>query len=158
VPRCLHPEDTFDIALDSDLRLPEDERPVFTFRPLSIRQWRVCISAIERVQGLDDSHPENVGPAIDAICDVLRTGLVGWRNMLDHNVADGAEPLWIPYDPAKLDELLDMNEATELMQKMMSANELTVEDKKKSASPPSSARASSARTARTGGVSTNPRR
>lgn len=147
MPRCLHPDETFDVVLKSDESLPEKDRPYFTFRAFSIRQFRQAMLAMQKVQSLDEGKLENVEVALGAICDVLRLGMVGWGNMLDHNVEAGQEPIWIPYDPAQLDSILGMEEASELMEKMLGSAQLTVDDKKKLESPPSSAKNNSARRA-----------
>jgi hypothetical protein len=157
MPRCLHPDDTFPIVLKSDEHFPLAEQPFFSFRALSILKWRSAMKIIQMMENLDTENPENVGPAIDAICEVLRMGLVGWGNMLDHNVAEGAEPIWIPYDPTKLDDLIDLGEAMELMKKMMDACQVTPADKKKLGSQRTSARAASVGHARNG-ASTRQRR
>lgn len=158
MPRCLHPEDTFDIVLESDEKRPEAEQPFFTFRALSIRQWRDALKLVEQIQKFEESGSTEVGPTLDAICNVLRLGMVGWSNMYDHNVPEGEQPRWIPFDAAELDNLLDIHEANELMQKMMAASQVSPEDKKKLGSPPTSAPASSAKVARTVAASKRPRK
>ena len=152
MPRCLHPDETFDVVLKSDESLPEKDRPFFTFRAFSIRQFRQAMLAMQKVQSLDEGNLENVEVALAAICDVLRLGMVGWGNMLDCNVALGQEPIWIPYDQAQLDSILGMDEASELMEKMLGSAQVTVADKKKLESPPSSGRNNSAKRAARNGV------
>jgi hypothetical protein len=159
MPRCLHPGQTFDVVLKSDkaLSLPPDETPFFKFRPISGLGWMQAVKAMSSIKDVDVEDVAAVPGTIATIYSTVRIGLCGWGNMYDRNVPEGKEPTWIPYDPDKLEEIIDPLEAQELVEAMMASAEITPADKKKSASPPSSVPSRSASHARNG-ASTRQRR
>ena len=155
MPRCLYPDETYEVVLEGDQKLAKNERPFFTFRPLTIRQWRLAMNGVKKLQELESESGqgvEKVDEVLSELCDIIRLGLCGWGNMYDCNVPKGDEPIWIPYDPAAIDALVGIDEANELMAKMLESGSLTVVDKKKFGSQLSSGKASSAKRASRNGA------
>lgn len=122
MPRPLEPNQRFPVVLEFDKDKPAETRPTFWFRSLSAREWRKLL----REGQANESK-------LDAALCVLQAALVGW----DHMVRDG-EP--VPFNAAELDTIIDTDEVAELF----GAFQLTLEDKKKSASQHLSKPASSA--------------
>ena len=119
MPLALEPNATYDVVLSIDADKPEDRRPTFVFRYLSSRKWKELARLTDKFEK-DDSGEA----AIDAVFDVIRMVLAGWRNMIG---PDGKE---IPYNPAELDDMVTPAEAMELM--MAAEGQVpNVEDKKK---------------------------
>lgn len=123
MPRCLDPTATVDLWLDSDEAIPFERRPVFVCRILSDRQWKAAVAAA-------------AGPSsYDKAVAIMQASLVGWRNLVDPESGDP-----IPFAAANLDAVCDQMELVWLFDKL----QLTYSDKKKFASPRSSATESSA--------------
>lgn len=126
MPRCLDPEQMFDIVLDGDKgKSPE---PTFVCRSLTLRQFRNCIV---KLQGIREAADQNavISEALDVIEDVV----VGWRNMIDPRT--GKE---IKFTPGTAGDLLDIEEAVELVQKITMSGRLSEDESKKSELPHSS--------------------
>ena len=131
MPLALSPNETFEIVLASDAAEPEASRPTFICRHLSGRDLRRIVA----VQDDLDNAPSG-GEALDRVFDALRMVVCGWRNMVRHSADEGGVCETIPYDPARLDELLTMGEAQELMARAIAGGRAPDgADLKNSASP-----------------------
>lgn len=133
MPLATHPNATYEIVLTTDMHLPEDERPVFVFRYLSIIEW-------EEIAKLNDKF-ESTTDAVEMInlaFEVIEKTLCGWRNM---KAPDGRE---IGYELKKLKSMVTLGEATELMMAAVGQRP-SVADKKKLDLPSDSDTAGSAR-------------
>lgn len=144
MPRCLHPDDRGPYVLKSDQHLPEKQRPYFLFRTMTGRQFREAIRLCSEFSNVGTDEADR---AVESLYDAVRTGLAGWGNMIDHNVPEGQKPRPIPYDPENLEDVVDPEEAGELLSAMLAAAQLSADDKKKFASRRSSANGSSVRRA-----------
>jgi len=115
------------------MHLPENERPVFVFRYLSIIEW-------EEVAKLNDKFESAVEAAemINLAFEVIKKTLCGWRNM---KAPDEQE---IDYNPEKLKSMVTLGEATELMMAAVGQRP-SVADKKKLDLPSDSDTAGSAK-------------
>lgn len=127
MPRALDPNNTFPIWLDSDEG--KEPRPLFKARYLTGREW-------ERLQSLDGG-----GNPFKPIYDGLRLGIVGWSFITDRMGAD------VPFDPQKLEDILDPMEAQELLGKLVKGGSLHGDLPKGSAQPSLSASDKSAASA-----------
>lgn len=121
MPRALEPGDTFEVVLDYDKEKPAAERPTFIYRAMSCREFRTF------KPNWDGSVD---GPSLDALLKSAKDNLVGWRNMLD---PESREP--IPFDLAEFDKIVTPLEAWELVNLSAMGQEVSADDKKKSASP-----------------------
>lgn len=149
MPLALDTNERFSVVLESDLGKPEGERPTFTFRFLSIREWREVAKVGDDKAALDAMAPDD---ALDAILDAIRLNLVGWRHMKDRR----GKPIEFSY--TELDTVLTLGEAWELYYSARRQNRLDPESKKNSESPSPTATAKSAASAdpETAGTSPQP--
>ncbi|HET6442533.1 MAG TPA: hypothetical protein VFH53_09165 [Phycisphaerae bacterium] len=129
MPLALDPNQTFDVVLKSDEAKPEGQRPVFRCRFVSARQWRRLSGLEKEVERLRD---EKAGPEaiLNALLSRLAEAVSGWSGMIDPET--GAA---IPYEPEALDRVLTMNEAWELLYRILGGARMGVDDKKKSGPP-----------------------
>lgn len=124
MPLALEPGASFKVVLESDEHKPAKERPYFKFRYLSGREWNGITAMVDLKDRLDQNNVD--GDFISAeTYDTIRKSLVGWGNMVGR---DGKN---IPYDPEKLEDVVGMVEAQELIVKMMNQG-LEIDVKKKS--------------------------
>ena len=120
MPRGLDPTQTYTVFLESDAE--KSPRPEFVYRHLNCREWR------KAAQLYDMDAGAKADKNLDAVFEMLRMGLVGWRNMTDPATGDE-----IAFNPADLDLLIDMNEAMELTEKVLGNGQVSPDDTKKSA-------------------------
>jgi hypothetical protein len=115
MPIPLSPNDRFGLVLKSDQAVddagkpsePQPEGlPTFLFRHLSGRQQRELTAQLDELE-----KQATTLAAIDKTYAILKTLLVGWRNLRDGRQG-GAE---IEYDPAKIEDVLQYREAQELI-------------------------------------------
>jgi len=119
MPIATDPEATFKIVLEGDKK--KDPEPGFIYRHLTGRQWgRVC----EANNTLEKCETDS--EIIDKVYGACRIGLVGWENIIDPATN---EPM--PFEPDKLEDVLAITEATELMVKLRASGILGAECKKK---------------------------
>lgn len=123
MPRCLDPGADFSLSLESDQGKPEAERPTFTFRYLSMREW--------------DEAVDGKQYRVDAARALLAASCTGWKNMQDRS---GHE---VPFSQDAINGIVDHFEAIELMEQMT----VTYTDKKKLPSRQQSSADSSAESA-----------
>ncbi len=121
MPLATNPLKTIRVVLSDDKGL--EPEPAFIYRYLTYAEWKEIDSFNESLQTKDKKKFAKIfGKAGDKIFDMLRHKLISWENMA------------IDYDPAKLEELLTLQEAFELLA-LKSKQLPTVKDKKKSESP-----------------------
>ena len=102
------PDATFKLSLEMDMGIPEADRPTFTFRYVTGREWKRIATTYDNL-----SDAENGAIGFDRVLDDIRTVLVGWHNFADR---DGNA---IEYDPASMDELVNPMEALELARNVL---------------------------------------
>ena len=110
MPIASDPDCQIRLTLKSDEDKPEDSRPVFIFRHLTVRQWRKTAAIQDSLQ-----TAESGSDAVAMILDALMPSLVNW----EHLEVSG-EP--VSYDPAKLDDLLTLGETMELLAALLEAS------------------------------------
>lgn len=132
MPRSLEPGTRLPIVLDADVG--KDPCPTFYAKSLSVRMFREGVGALQTIQSATDK-----AEVMFSAFSTLRPAIVGWSGMIDPDT--GRE---IEYDPERLDDLLDIEEAMELIRKIMESGRLSVDDRKKSGSPPLSSAANCA--------------
>lgn len=137
---ALDPSETFDVRLSTDAHRPDAERAAFTFRYLSAREFR----KVNRLAG-DTKVLREVGleQTLDRLTEAIRVNLVGWR-ILDRN-AD--EVVWLPFDPANLEDLCTVGELWELFDQSRAISRLDGASKNGSGSPSPSSTVKSVRDA-----------
>ena len=111
MPRLLDPNETFEVVLSCDKKKPAKTRPTFVFRGCSVREMRQFHKVYAEINKAktDKDMPFD---SIHGLCNVLRDKLVDWRNM-NHPVTGE-----IPFDPAKLDDILDVTDLFELLHRI----------------------------------------
>jgi len=120
MPLATNPKATFEVVLDGDRELREDERPAFTYRHLTGLQQ---IELAEIMDSLENSPSGR--NAIERIFEAAAIGLVGWRNVRDEQAAP------VSFDAKKLIRIMGFGEAMELARKVFLAQLVSAEDKKK---------------------------
>ena len=132
MPLALDPHQTFTIVLESDKDKPAESRPCFIYRYLTGRQWN-------KVPRLHDTLEDSAGAddVTDKMYQAASTGLVSWKNMIAPN---GEQ---IGYEPDKLQDILGIIEAQELIAKLLKQHP-SLDDKKKLDSPSQSSTEKSA--------------
>jgi|AGTN01.1.fsa_nt_gi hypothetical protein len=136
MPRACDPNQRFPYVLESDRSKPVDEQPKFWFRAMNGREW---IQAAAIHDQLDESESGRL--RLNRIYDCIRVGLVDWTGVVDR---DGREE---PFNPDRLDVVVGLIEARELMYAMFDESKLLAAEKKTSESPCSSTTDSSAKAA-----------
>lgn len=109
MPIAIDPLQKFKISLSSDIDKPEAERPAFIYRYATGRQW---LEAKDFDRKIKEAKSDKDMPfdTISDLFDKLRFKLIGWENMND---PETGEP--ISFNPAKLEDILTMSEAFELL-------------------------------------------
>lgn len=118
MPILLSPRSKFPVILDSDR--DAEPKPTFWFRAVDCQKWSEIADAFDtaRIAELRGS---------DVMRDIVKTlseNLVGWDNMV--HPTDGP----IPFDTAKVGELVTITEAWELLEKLQAGNRLNHDEKK----------------------------
>lgn len=157
MPRALDPKATFELELDSDAAIPADRRPFFIFRPLTLGQWTKAAPLLDKISTTDSADQASVPALVEAICALLDMSCIGWGNMFDEAASQDG-PVLLAYGDKRISDVLDLEEASELLQKMMAQVVPGTDDKKKFASPAMSAPSSSAAAAPRRNVSMRPTR
>lgn len=128
MPLATDPQQTFEVVLGSDEAKPAESRPTFIFHYLTRRESRQVREAWE---GLDEARDAdgNVDAAVEAVIECVRGNLVGWEHQVDRQ----GKP--VPFDPARLEDLVGDMELMELFVRMRAGNDMLPADLKKSGSP-----------------------
>lgn len=113
MPKLLDPTCTFEVVLAGDMDKPEDKRPTFVFRALSVRQFTAIAELHDTLEDLPSDSKR-----MNAVVDSLRQGMTGWRNM-------GRD-----FDLDAIADLLTIGEAIELLQHMLAGQQLNGPDAK----------------------------
>lgn len=134
MPVAIDPNARVRFVLESDKgKSPE---PAFFVRPLTMRVWRKLADTTDEMLKATEGNV-----AANKLIEAIKIGLVGWEGIVDAKGND------IPFDPDKLEDIIDVDEAKELLDAVQDAGRLAREDKKKSESPPSSSMENSAKSA-----------
>ena len=119
MPIATDPENTFKIVLEGDKG--KEPEPGFVYRHLTARQWGKVCDAHQNLEKCKDDQE-----IIDLVFGVCRIGLVGWENIIEP--ATG-KPM--PFEPDRLEDVLAITEATELMVMVRASGILGADCKKK---------------------------
>jgi len=119
MPLALEPNETFEIILESDKDKPRESQPRFIYRHLTCRQWR----QIARLQD-ELEQQKNADAVMDKIYGAAITGLIGWVNMTDPQSGP------ILFDIKKLEDIIGLTEAQELIVKLLNKRPTLVDKKK----------------------------
>lgn len=117
MPIALDPQETVWLWLQVDAAKPEDARPAFQVRYMTVAQRRRLIAAAKDAAGQPDDQAE------ETIRKALESVVVGWRGFPK------------PYALDLLPEYLTVAEYFELVGECLRRTELSEIDRKKSASP-----------------------
>jgi hypothetical protein len=120
MPRACEPGLTFDLYLDFDETKAEESRPTFICLSLSMSEKQKAGSALDSLADSKDSEE-----LYDKVVGALIVCLKGWRNVTDR---DG-NPIEFSADGLK--SALNLNEGIELIRKVLTAQFVSKEDKKK---------------------------
>lgn len=138
MPLATDPKATFDVVLKTDEDKPAESRPTFTVRHLSSREQRDASRIDQAAREIEAATQPgaalgDVQAAADTMVEkllaLLRLAVIGWRNLTDRQ----GKP--IPFDPARIDEVLTPNEIWELYYAALSGATLTGADRKNCESP-----------------------
>lgn len=122
MPVCCDPRKRLPLVLDADK--DASPTPTFVFRYLSGRRFMELADMQEAALAANTTRD-----ALAAIYNAIRVGLVGWHNVMD---PDAAEPTPLAYDPARLEDVLSVSEAKELLDKLATSSRPSEDDQKKS--------------------------
>lgn len=123
MPIALSPSETMRVVLNSDVG--KNPCPTFIYRYPTGAVQREMVRVEERVVALTARKEVKAEAVMDEIFKVATMGLVGWENMMDQSVG-----LEVPFGTTPLEALVSMQEAQELIVKVLSQS-LNVQDKKK---------------------------
>lgn len=122
MPKLLDPESKIRLVLDGDVgKSPE---PAFFSRPLSVASFR---RTVECLQGVAENAADSKNAA--AVFDFLRERITGWENMIDPETGERLQ-----FSHEKLEEILALDEAVELVSKISAGGRLSTDERKKSES------------------------
>jgi len=125
----MDPQATLRLTLRSDADKPNPPTLIYRYgggrRSMRLMEFNAEVMAISPQGKL----PDNFFPRL---YDQIRDGLIGW------------EHIDLSFDPAALEDLLELNEAFEIFFQLLAATRLSFEEKKRSPSPSESNIASSA--------------
>lgn len=105
MPKCLEPDDIFEVWLDSDASKPIDARPVFLCRTQSMRGQKKLYDALDRF--FDPNSDESPSQRFAMLIDVVSAIVTGWRNMGTFT-----------FSKESIEEVLSHAEAMELIRKV----------------------------------------
>ena len=120
MPAALDPDNTFTIVLPDDQEKPEGKRPGFIYNFLTGRQW----FKVAQVQELLPKC-KNMTAVFDLVFGGCRIGLKGWENIT------GLDGKPMEFDPDKLEDVLTLVEAQELVLLLEAEGSLGSQYKKK---------------------------
>jgi len=113
MPLVLEPKQRIRIVLETDKKKPKEKQPYFIFRALSCREAKKVVRIADSVYE-DTVTGED---AIDKLIEAINISLIGWGNMID---PESCEEIIYDTKDNKLDLIITMPEAQELMEKIQS--------------------------------------
>lgn len=138
MPVSLRKDGRFWLSLASDETVPEASRPAFQFRPFTGRDH------VAHQELTEPAAAEGRGGR-SVLFDVLALTMTGWRNLRNENAEGCPEIEFAPEGIAdRLNAILTLDEASELLEKRRERESLTGAEKKASGSPSGPASAGSA--------------
>lgn len=119
MPLFLEPDQKFPVVLDSDKDKPAETRPTFFAKSQSMRSQLALSIAMDEALSLPTAKE-----IFDATCILVSDNLTGWKNMGAYTFGNDIK------------EFLSHGEARELLNKILSNQHVTPEEKKSSESRP----------------------
>ena len=119
MPLVTRPNQTFEVVLSTDKKLPAEDQPVFIFRFVNCIEWEEIAKFNDEFEAVNDSQK-----MLDLAFAVIEKTLCGWQNM---KMPAGEV---INFNLKGLRALVTLQEAAELMMAAV-AQRPTVDDKKK---------------------------
>lgn len=114
------PRQPYPLSLDCFQDVPAEERPTWTFR-------RVNGAEYVEINSVYEITPETTHAFQEAVLKALQVGLIGWTNQVD--VATGEI---VPFDPVRIAQIVNAQEAMELIDKRLQRGRLTAGELKNS--------------------------
>ncbi len=125
MPRSLEPNSRIVFVLDCDKDKPKETQPRLFGKSLTVGASRRLASGIRAMKAAEGEAK------IDAIIDIAMECITGWENMLDPTTASVIE-----FNRQTLQDVLSIDELSEIIELTASNGRLGVDDRKKSESPP----------------------
>lgn len=114
MPASLEPNQKFAIVLDIDKDKPKESRPTFFVRSLSMRDQQQLSVDMDACFEFDTTSQ-----ICDSTCELVKRYIVGWENMGQYE-----------FGKADLQNFLSIQEARELLRKVLSNSHVQHEEKK----------------------------
>lgn len=114
MPAFLEPDQKFAVALDIDKDKPKESRPVFFVKSLSMREQKRLSDDMDLALDCDTTEA-----ICEATCNLVNRYVVGWENMGPHK-----------FGQSDLQDFLSIQEARELLRKVLSNSYVQHEEKK----------------------------
>lgn len=121
--RKYDPQQPYKLWLKECAEIPDDERPTFTYRRLSGREFTALV---EKWEYLADETATRKS-RLNAMMDGAKLGLLGWDRQTDITTGDD-----VPFNPDDLDLIIDHKQAVEIIESRLFVAEVSNDDKKKS--------------------------
>jgi hypothetical protein len=122
MPIALDTNEKYRYVLSTDRSKPADKQPALIFHYPTCREVRQIANKFDEAEAA-----KTVGEGIDMRCEAIKIILCGWENFTDR---DGSP---IPYDPAKIDEVLSDTDFTELNARLLREMSMSEVEKKRHA-------------------------
>ncbi len=119
--RKYDPRGSFDIVLSVFADYPEDQRPTFTYRRLSVAEWDQLDDEAEKLSKLASNKEYR-----SRIVELSANGLIGWDKQVD--IETGAA---VPFDVTQIHRVINHDDAMELCAQRKDHCAMTFVDKKK---------------------------
>ena len=114
MPAFLEPDQRFAVVLEIDKDKPKETRPTFIVKSLSMREQKRLSDDMDTA--LDRETTDQI---CDATCELVKRYVVGWENMGQ-----------FVFGESDLQEFLSIQEARELLRKVLSNSYVQHEEKK----------------------------
>lgn len=114
MPAFLEPDQKFAVVLEIDKDKPKESRPTFFVKSLSMREQKRLSDDMD--SALDCDTTDQI---CDATCSLVSRYLLGWVNMGPHE-----------FGKSDLQDFLSIQEARELLRKVLSNSYVQHEEKK----------------------------
>ena len=108
MPLAIDPNETFELVLESDKDKPRESQPRFIYRHLTCRQWMNVAKFRDNLEILK-GNKATLDDMVDKVKETATTNLIGWVNMI------GPDGMMIPFDLAKFEDIIGLDEANELI-------------------------------------------
>jgi hypothetical protein len=141
MPLACDPRQTIDVWLLSDDHLPDDQRPTFTYRFLTVAEFFEQRQLFEEREHAEDDKGRDA-----KVTEALMIGLRSWRNLRKPPEfgKDVGEPIPCGSDPAAFTGAMNYLDKLGLYDRVRHAMTLGGSEKKSSDLPPTSAPGSTA--------------